>query len=86
MSEDSATKECPHCLSPMEILPDDEGRRCPVCQYSVRPCPACSGEMVKRVEAPEGLGIEEGGLPIEQCTVYWICRSQRCGHKIETSL
>jgi len=79
--------ECPNCLSALEPDPGDEAAWCcPVCQFARRPCPACGGEMWKQVEAPDGLGIEPTGLPLEACDVLWVCQAPACGARLEAEL
>ena len=87
MSLEPSSGNCPNCLSALEPDPADAAVWCcPVCQFAQRPCPACGGEMWKRVEAPPDLGIEEAGLPLGACEVLWICRTPGCGACLEAEL
>lgn len=87
MSESATAATCPNCLTPLE--PDAQApgaRTCPVCHFTERPCPTCGGWMWKQVEAPEDLGIEPGGLPLDRCEVHWVCRNPDCGQRLEAEL
>ena len=39
--------------------------------------------MVKQVLPPAGVGIEDDGLPLELCEIFWVCRSEDCGNRLE---
>jgi hypothetical protein len=69
---------CPNCESELESVGAGE-RVCPVCHFSERPCPDCDGFMWLQVEVPEGVIIEEGGLPLARCESVWVCRNVDCG-------
>lgn len=73
--------ECPNCLSELETVAGGL-RVCPVCRFSLRPCPGCGGEMALQVEVPDGVGIEEAGLPLDLCEQTWVCRDPACGRRM----
>ena len=83
MTYSVANRNCPNCLTTLELQADGDQRSCPVCQYAERSCPKCMGRMVKSVEAHEGAGIQVDGLSLTDCTVYWACQSEACGYRIE---
>ncbi len=86
MPTGDAPRPCPNCETEM-IAGEDAGiLLCPVCTYMLRPCPQCEGSMAKQVIAPEGVAIEEAGLPLGQCEVFWICEDPKCAHRIETTI
>lgn len=82
MGDASRARECPNCLTPMEAGEEDL-MTCPVCQSCSRPCPVCGGELWMAVEAPEGVIIEEGGLPLNRCAMTWICQNADCGLRVD---
>ncbi|MBN2172198.1 MAG: hypothetical protein JW819_12835 [Candidatus Krumholzibacteriota bacterium] len=69
----------------MEEQPDGSWR-CPICFFALRVCPGCGGLMAKRVVAPEGVGIEAEGLPLDRCQVLWICDDPACDTCLEADL
>lgn len=85
MAASETTHECPNCLSELESAESGELWICPVCHFTSRSCPDCQGEMWLSVEAPEGVIIEEGGLPLDRCQNLWICRNEKCGLRIDAS-
>jgi hypothetical protein len=86
MEGKDSTLLCPNCETEM-IAGEGEGiLLCPVCSFTLQPCPDCGGSMVKRVVAPEGVEIDAGGLPLGLCDIFWICRDGDCGHRIDTNL
>ncbi len=74
---ESETKSCHNCESELEAAAGEWV--CPICQFSERPCPECGDSMWLQVEVPEGVDIEEGGLPLERCESVWLCRNDACG-------
>lgn len=82
MGKPELRRDCPMCRTPLGEGPDGS-RRCPVCHYACRICPACGGLMEERVEAPEGVGIEAEGLPLDRCRSLWVCGDPGCGARLE---
>ena len=75
---------CPNCETEMEMGDGDGNLLCPVCTFKLQPCPECGGLMGKKVEAPDGVEIGEGGLPLAFCVAAWICLDPACGHRIDS--
>ena len=85
MGKPESRRDCPHCETPLEAR-SDGSLRCPVCFYALRVCPRCGAFMAKRVEAPEGVGIEAEGLPMDLCQVLWVCENPKCGAHLEAEI
>ena len=79
-------ERCPNCQSLLEACEAPSERRCPVCRWGSRRCPACGGTMIKRVEVPEETGISSAGLPLSQCQLLWVCEDAGCGLRHDAEL
>ena len=71
-------RTCPNCLTQLEPA-SGVVWVCPVCQFSLRSCQDCGGDMVLQVEVPDGVGIEDAGLPLGACVQVWVCQEPACG-------
>lgn len=85
LAANDSVRECPNCLSDLERAESGDRSICPVCQFSSRDCSACGGQMWLVVEVPEGVTIEEGGLPLGLCRKQWACQNEDCGLLIEAA-
>ncbi len=72
-------RSCPNCESELEASEAGDCLICPVCRFSERGCPDCGGCMWLKVEVPDGVIIEESGLPLDRCETVWICQDTACG-------